>query len=217
MSPGSWSQPSVASTRRRISWAPRLSWAWSEQQVRRGAAESLSAPFRKFGHVFSVADGERVGTHPLPLGGGGLGRGGTTLERAKRLRSNQTDAEWRLWERLRARRFVGYKFKRQQPIGGYIVDFVCFARRLVVEVDGSQHMASPRDRRRDLWLAGEGFRVLRFWDNMVLQELEQRGGGNPVCAGSGGRPLSLTLPREGGRGQTAGPHARLRHNTLPYL
>ena len=73
---------------------------------------------------------------------------------------------------MRTRRFVGYKFKRQQPFGGYIVDLVCFARRLVVEVDGSQHMASPRDRRRDLWLAGEGFRVLRFWDTMVLQELE---------------------------------------------
>jgi len=49
---------------------------------------------------------------------------------------------------------------------------VCFERRLVVEVDGSQHMASPSDRQRDLWLAGEGFRILRFWDNAVLQELE---------------------------------------------
>ena len=80
--------------------------------------------------------------------------------------------EWRLWESLRARTFAGYKFKRQQPLGPYIVDFVCFERRLIVEVDGSQHMASQNDRKRDLWLAAEGYRVLRFWDNVVLQELE---------------------------------------------
>ena len=108
----------------------------------------------------------------LPPGGGGLGRGGSTLERAKRLRRNQTDAEWRLWGTLRARRFAGYKFKRQQPLGPYIVDFVCFEHRLVVEVDGSQHMDSASDGKRDLWLAGEGFRVLRFWNSAVLQEFE---------------------------------------------
>ena len=97
---------------------------------------------------------------------------GITLDHAKSLGSNQTDAEWRLWGSLRAKRFAGYKFKRQQPLGSYIVDFVCFKRRLVVEVDGSQHMDSPSDAKRDLWLAREGFRVLRFWDNAVLQELE---------------------------------------------
>jgi len=73
---------------------------------------------------------------------------------------------------LRASRFAGYKFRRQQPLGAYIVDFVCFERRVVVEVDGSQHMGSSSDRERDLWLAHEGFRVLRFWDNVVLQQME---------------------------------------------
>ena len=77
-----------------------------------------------------------------------------------------------MWESLRARRFAGYKFKRQQPLGAYIVDFVCFEHRLVVEVDGSQHMDPAADEKRDLWLAGEAFRIVRFWDNVVPQELE---------------------------------------------
>jgi very-short-patch-repair endonuclease len=94
------------------------------------------------------------------------------LERARRLRRTQTDAEWRLWQTLRARDFAGYKFKRQQPLGVYIVDFVCFERRLIVEVDGSQHVESASDRERDQWLANQGFRVLRFWNNAVLQESE---------------------------------------------
>lgn len=70
---------------------------------------------------------------PSPLAGEGQGEGETTLRRARRLRTNQTDAEWRLWERLRARRFAGYKFKRQQVLGPYIVDCVCFDCRLIIE------------------------------------------------------------------------------------
>ncbi len=65
-----------------------------------------------------------------------------TLGRAKQLRSNMTDAERRLWYRLRAHRFGGYKFKRQVPIGPYVVDFACVARRLVLEIDGEQHFRS---------------------------------------------------------------------------
>ena len=80
-----------------------------------------------------------------------------------------TDAERRLWYHLRAHRFDGHKFKRQVPVGPYIVDFACLGRKLVVEVDGGQHADDQRDVRRDEYLRNEGFRVLRFWNNDVLQ------------------------------------------------
>ncbi|WP_460457680.1 endonuclease domain-containing protein [Arenimonas alkanexedens] len=83
-----------------------------------------------------------------------------------------TEAEHRLWFHLRAHRFAGFKFKRQQPLGAYIVDFVAFRHRLVVEADGGQHHASLRDGVRDAWLAGQGFRVLRFWNHEVLQNTQ---------------------------------------------
>jgi len=97
----------------------------------------------------------------------------TLLERAKILRSNQTEAEQRLWYHLRAHRFMGLKFKRQKPIGNYIVDFVCFEPRLVVEIDGGQHLEqADYDGRRDDYLRVQGFIVLRFWNNQVLGETE---------------------------------------------
>ena len=68
-----------------------------------------------------------------------------SLTQAKRLRSNMTDAERRLWYRLRAHRFNGHKFKRQVPIGPYVVDFACLGRKLIIEVDGGQHADNPRD------------------------------------------------------------------------
>ena len=88
---------------------------------------------------------------------------------AKRLRSNMTDAERRLWYRLRAHRFQNLKFKRQAPIGPYVVDFVCFDHKLIVEVDGGQHGHSVSDEQRDRWLADEGYQVLRFWNDDVLK------------------------------------------------
>ena len=91
------------------------------------------------------------------------------LAQAKKLRSNMTDAERRLWYRLRAHRFDGHKIKRQVPIGPYIVDFACLARKLVIEVDGGQHSDNADDRTRDSYLVSEGFRVLRFWNNDVLK------------------------------------------------
>jgi very-short-patch-repair endonuclease len=92
-----------------------------------------------------------------------------SLAQAKQLRGNMTDAERRLWYWLRAHRFDGFKFKRQVPVGPYIVDFACLGKKLVVEVDGGQHANSPRDIVRDRYLEGEGFRILRFWNNDVLQ------------------------------------------------
>ena len=90
---------------------------------------------------------------------------------AKRLRQDSTDAERRLWSALRNHRLNGLKFKRQQPIDRYIVDFVCFEHRLVVEVDGGQH--GPQvDAVRTAHLEASGFRVLRFWNPEVLTRLE---------------------------------------------
>jgi lysyl-tRNA synthetase class 2 len=88
----------------------------------------------------------------------------------KYLRHNMTDAERRLWSRLRSNA-LGYKFRRQHGLGPYIVDFVCLERRLVIEVDGGQHNQIPGiayDMRRTAWLEGESYRVLRFWNNDVL-------------------------------------------------
>ena len=91
---------------------------------------------------------------------------------AKTLRTNQTDAEHKVWYALRAGRLMHYKFKRQVPITEFIVDFVCFEQKLVVEIDGGQHAESGRDALRDAKLIKMGFRVLRFWNNDVIQHLE---------------------------------------------
>jgi very-short-patch-repair endonuclease len=83
------------------------------------------------------------------------------------MRSNPTDAEHRLWQILRAKRFAGYKFKRQLPIDRYIVDFACLRQRLIVEADGGQH-GEEADAERDSYLIAQGFRLLRFWNNDIL-------------------------------------------------
>src|ERR1044071_473969 len=88
--------------------------------------------------------------------------------RARRLRLNSTNAEQRLWNKLRSRAINGCKFVRQEPIGPYVVDFVCREKRLVIEVDGGQHTDSERDKARDEWLRCRNYRVLRFWNNDVL-------------------------------------------------
>ena len=90
----------------------------------------------------------------------------------KNLRSNMTDAERLLWSHLRAHRLLGEKFRRQQPIGSYIADFVHFGARLIIEADGGQHNQSPRDAHRDAWLAAQGFQVLRFWNHQILHETQ---------------------------------------------
>jgi very-short-patch-repair endonuclease len=88
------------------------------------------------------------------------------------MRSNPTEAEKRMWALLRAKRLSGFKFRRQQVLYPYIADFVCFARRLIVEADGSQHVENERDMRRDAWLRSQGFVVLRFWNNQIMVERE---------------------------------------------
>ena len=91
---------------------------------------------------------------------------------ARRLRGNQTDAETVLWNRIRNRQIDGHKFVRQMPIEDYICDFVCREQMLVIEVDGGQHNESTADAMRDRRLNEEGYRVLRFWNNDVLGNID---------------------------------------------
>jgi len=91
---------------------------------------------------------------------------------AKAFRQNMTEAEQRLWYHLRAHRLVEQKFRRQQPIGQHVVDFVHFGAKLIIEADGGQHLDSAHDEVRDLWLQNQGFRIMRFWNNDILQNTE---------------------------------------------
>ena len=95
------------------------------------------------------------------------------LDNAKTLRRNLTDTEQKLWYHLRAHRFMGRKFKRQKPIGRYVVDFVCLEEKLIIELDGGQHAESAEyDQERDSWLRSQGYTVLRFWNNEMMNEME---------------------------------------------
>ena len=91
---------------------------------------------------------------------------------ARAMRQSSTDAESVMWRMLRDRRLGTAKFRRQAPFQNFILDFVCFERRLVVEIDGSQHADSKRDEKRDAALAKEKFRIARYWNNDVLQRRE---------------------------------------------
>jgi adenine-specific DNA-methyltransferase len=95
------------------------------------------------------------------------------IDRARTLRRHSTDAEALLWTRLRNRALAGHEFRRQRPVGPYVVDFICLEPHLVVEVDGGQHaLRRNEDAVRTKWLEGQGLRVLRFWNHEVLQNLE---------------------------------------------
>ena len=95
-----------------------------------------------------------------------------TTRIARRLRTDQTDAETVLWNRIRNRQIDGHKFVRQQPIGNYVCDFVCRERLLIIEVDGGQHNESAADAIRDRRLNEEGYKVFRFWNNDVLGNID---------------------------------------------
>jgi very-short-patch-repair endonuclease len=99
------------------------------------------------------------------------GKIGNTLI-SRKLRASQTDAETKLWNRIRNRQIDGHKFVRQEPIGRYICDFVCREKLVVIEVDGGQHSESARDEVRDRYLRAQGYRVMRFWNNDVLSNIE---------------------------------------------
>jgi very-short-patch-repair endonuclease len=104
-----------------------------------------------------------------------LAKSDRTLNRARKLRAEMSDEERILWMLLRDRRFQGFKFRRQAPLGDYVVDFVCFDRKLIVELDGSQH-AKPEqaafDAERSAVVEAAGFRVLRIWTSDLFKERE---------------------------------------------
>jgi very-short-patch-repair endonuclease len=97
------------------------------------------------------------------------------IQRARALRKDNTDAEKRLWTKLRNRRLLGMCFRRQQPLCGYILDFVCFERKLIIELDGGQHgedREQAYDVKRTQELNKHGYQVVRFWNNEVLENIE---------------------------------------------
>ena len=127
-------------------------------------------------------------------------------ERARRLRKNLTDAERKLWHCLRMRQLEGHKFRRQVRIGPYIADFACLKAMLVIEVDGGQHAeARLYDSRRDDFMHGQGYRVMRFWNNEVLSNID--GVWQVIVAvinntGSCGGTPHPSLPPQGVKGLT---------------
>ena len=108
------------------------------------------------------------------VGGGGVKEMTSILTKnARKLRKDSTRAESLLWSKLRAKQIAGIKFRRQQPIGNYIVDFVSFEKKIIIELDGGQHAkAKKKDSKRDKFLSENGFTVLRFWNNDIFSNLD---------------------------------------------
>jgi len=97
----------------------------------------------------------------------------TQIDKARELRKNMTYAETKLWKHLRRKNVKASRFRRQHPIGDYIVDFICVEKNLVIEVDGGQHSDSENyDAERTRFLNKKGYKVLRFWNNEVLNEID---------------------------------------------
>jgi very-short-patch-repair endonuclease len=95
------------------------------------------------------------------------------VKRSRELRKNPTDAERKLWQHLRDKQLENFRFRRQRPIGNYIVDFICLEANLVVELDGGQHADQQQyDLKRTAYLTAEGLKVLRYWNNDVMQNIE---------------------------------------------
>ena len=96
-----------------------------------------------------------------------------STRRARHLRNHPTEVEVKLWRHLRLRQIGDHKFRRQQSLGPYIVDFVCLEKKVIVELDGGQHAEQiAKDAQRTAWLESQGFHVLRFWNHQVLEEME---------------------------------------------
>jgi very-short-patch-repair endonuclease len=128
---------------------------------------------------------------------------GKLRNNAKALRHDMTEAERIIWYNVRAHRFQGASFRRQTPVGPYVVDFICHAAKLVIELDGGQHFEPGnivRDARRDTYLAAQGYRVLRFNNHDVMTNKAGVLEAIAAVLGSSEGAPSLTLPRKRGRG-----------------
>ena len=183
------------------------------------AKAALKQPQRTPPFITPPLGGSRRASAPV----GGLRRQYTrqTLQKARALRQAQTDAEGLLWHYLRGKRLGGYKFRRQQPIGPYIVDFACLSRKLLIEVDGGYHVQrKDYDERRDRFLRNEGYRVLRFWNNEVFEDcfgvLEKV---YAALEGPPPPPEAATPPRGGSDGGGEGEQGRgwTRERARAYL
>jgi ATP-dependent helicase HrpA/adenine-specific DNA-methyltransferase len=156
-----------------------------------------------------------------------------TPQLARRLRQAPTWAEKQMWKLLRNRRFVGFKFRRQHPIGPYVADFYCVAAKLAIELDGDVH-GTPKQREHDAakerYLSGLGIRTLHFWNidlleheddvlTVILRELENRAGSNPhpdplPSERERGQTVRSLLHRSGGKGQDEGVGVKATINKL---
>jgi very-short-patch-repair endonuclease len=96
---------------------------------------------------------------------------GKAIERARSFRKNPTDAETAVWQKIRAHQ-LGWKFRRQVSVGIYIVDFLCLDLKVIVEIDGGQHVDNKKDEVRTSFLNNLGYKVIRFWNNEVLENME---------------------------------------------
>jgi very-short-patch-repair endonuclease len=151
--------------------------------------------------------------------GEGTRRSKTTasIGNARALRRVMTNAERKLWGALRSRQLNGAKFRRQVPVGPFVAGFLCYGTRAVIEVDGGQHADPAHNRARDRWFVANGFRVLRFWNNDVLRNLEgvletiapELHGASPHPA-----PAAPTSPARG-EGRAASPPAQLGPRVPP--
>ena len=132
------------------------------------------------------------------LGEGRLRQDEVTTRRARELRRDNSRAKRKVWELLRDRRLTGVKFRRQHPIGPYFADFACLSRKLVIEIDGDHHAFQVEaDGRRTAAMEREGWRVLRFWANYVVQNPEGIWTEIALVLGDGGQPLTQPLPQGG--------------------
>ena len=127
-------------------------------------------------------------------------RGPRPHHRERRLRRQQTEAERALWQRVRDRRLLGRKFRRQHRIGRFVADFICLEAGLIVELDGSQHLdCAAYDAARTRWLAKQRFRVIRFWNDDVLLRMEDVLSAIATALAAPHPPFGHPLPASGAR------------------
>ena len=144
-------------------------------------------------------------------------RGSRPHDRERCLRRHRTEAEHVLWQRLRDRRLLDRKFRRQRRIGRFVADFVCLEARLIVEVDGSQHLdRAAYDDARTRWLETQGFRVIRFWNDDVLLRMDDVLTAITAALAAPHPPFGHPLPACGEREKQTGDASRVPHHRSAF-